>query len=110
MPSYKRCENCRWKQKRAINYYPCSECVLLHDGADYNFFCLPEQLNMFGFAELVRCRSCGKHVRMEFGSRGYKYIRCHCGCSLQAKVSVEEMIKRWNNKPPCRTKMWRVQK
>lgn len=47
---------------------------------------------------------------MEFGSRGYKYIRCKCGNTMQAKVTVEEMIRRWNNRTPARTKMWRTNK
>lgn len=103
-----RCLNCRWQAKRKLDFYPCVECVQLHPEAGYDFFCLPDQLDFFGAAELARCRSCGRRVHIDFGKRGYKYIRCKCGCSLQAKVTIDEMIRRWNNKPPARTKMWRV--
>ena len=30
--------------------------------------------------------------------------------TMQAKVTVEEMICRWNNRAPARTKMWRTNK
>ena len=43
-------------------------------------------------------------MHMSYGKNGYKYVICHCGNHLQAKVTVEEMIKRWNNKPPSKTK------
>lgn len=105
------CINCRWCSKRSIDYYPCSCCVGLHAEAEYYFFCLPDQQDMFGIAELARCRSCGRKVHITKGTgynSSYKYIRCKCGNSLQAKVSTEEMIRRWNNKPPEKTKMWRV--
>lgn len=105
------CINCRWYSKYAIGFYPCSECIGLNAAAEYNFFCLPNQPDMFGVAELARCRSCGRKVHITKGTgykSSYKYIRCKCGNSLQAKVTVEEMIKRWNNKPPSKTKMWRI--
>lgn len=103
------CANCRWCSKKSINYYPCSRCIGAHQNADYNFFCVPEQINMFGVAELVHCRACGRRVHLERAKRGsYRYVRCSCGNSLQAKVTDEEMIARWNNKPPLMTKMWRV--
>lgn len=104
------CNNCRWNFKRYMDYYPCCDCIGLHKSASYNFFCFPDQLNMFGVAELCHCRSCGRRVHMEFGNRGYKYIRCKCGNTMQAKVTVEEMIRRWNNRTPARTKMWRTNK
>ena len=104
------CNNCRWKNKRHPGVYPCCDCIGLNTLASYNFFCFPDQLNMFGVAELCHCRSCGRRVHMEFGSRGYKYIRCKCGNTMQAKVTVEEMIHRWNNRAPARTKMWRSNK
>lgn len=103
------CANCRWVSKRAIDFYPCSKCIGAHPRADYNFFCVPEQIDMFGVAELVHCRSCGRRVHLERAKHGsYRYVRCTCGNSLQAKVTDVEMIKRWNNKPPAMTKMWKV--
>lgn len=104
------CMGCRWLHDRKIDFYPCRECVNAHGDADYNFFCQQEQPNMFGACELAHCRSCGRRVHMTFGPRGYKYVKCRCGNSLQAKVTVEEMIRRWNNKPPSKTIMWRVAK
>ena len=53
------CNNCRWKSKRYLGVYPCCDCIGLHKLASYNFFCFPDQLNMFGVAELCHCRSCG---------------------------------------------------
>ena len=106
----KLCLDCRWLHDRAINFYPCRECIHLDVSAEYDFYCQHEQLNMFGECELAKCRSCGRKVHMTFGPRGYKYVKCRCGNSLQAKVTVEEMIRRWNNKPPSRTIMWRVKK
>lgn len=106
-----RCPNCRWYSKYAIGFYPCSDCIGFDQKAEYDFYCLPEQPDMFGVVELARCRSCGRKVHIEKGcgkNSSYKYIRCKCGNSLQAKVTVEEMIKRWNNKPPKKTKMWRI--
>lgn len=103
-----RCENCRWLTKRIIDFYPCRDCVHLHPDAEYNFFCFPDQMNMFGFVELDKCRSCGRRVHMSYGPGSYKRVECRCGNSLRAKVTVEEMIRRWNNKPPAKTIMWRV--
>lgn len=105
-----KCLNCRWSAKKKINFYPCRDCVHWRADSEYDFFTWPEHLNMFGFAELARCRSCGRKVHMSYGENGYKYVICHCGNHLQAKVSVEEMIRRWNNKPPSKTKMWRINK
>lgn len=107
------CTDCRWHSKYAIGFYPCSECIGLKADAEYNFFCLPEQPDMFGMVELARCRSCGRKVSITKGTgknSSYKYIRCKCGYGLQAKVTVEEMIRRWNNKPPKKSKMWRVKR
>lgn len=60
-----------------------------------------------GAAELCHCRKCGRKVHMEFGKRGYKYIRCLCGNSMQAKVTAEEMICRWNNRVPAKSILWK---
>lgn len=110
MAADRLCQECRWLHDRGINFFPCRECIHLHEDAEYDFYCQPEQIDMFGAAELTVCRSCGRKVHMTFGARGYKYVKCRCGNSLQAKVTVEEMIRRWNNKPPSRTIMWRVKK
>ena len=108
-----KCVNCRFYNKRKLKFYPCNECVGLVSGAKYYFFCAPEQLELFGGAELVPCRNCGRKVHMTFGLPGrpsYKVIHCKCGNHLQAKVTAEEMVRRWNNKPPGRTKLWEVNK
>lgn len=106
----RKCEACRWYNKRKLDFYPCCDCVGLHADAEYNFWCPPEQLNMFGFTELAKCRSCGRKVHISYGPGSYKRVECRCGNKLQAKVTVEEMIQRWNNKPPTKSILWRVKK
>lgn len=106
----KTCVNCRWQKFLTKRMYPCSECIGLKENAEYDFFCLPDGDTLFGAAELCHCRKCGRKVHMEFGKHGYKYIRCLCGNSMQAKVTAEEMICRWNNRVPARSKIWKIKK
>ena len=106
----KSCVNCRWQKFLRRRMCPCSDCIGLKKNAEYNFFCLPDSDALFGEAELCHCRKCGRKVHMEFGRRGYKYIRCLCGNSMQAKVTSEEMIRRWNNRVPDRSVLWKVER
>lgn len=62
---------------------------------------------MIVLPKIKNCRKCGRKVHMEFGKRGYKYIRCLCGNSMQAKVTAEEMIQRWNNRVPTKSILWK---
>lgn len=106
----KTCVNCRWQKFLTKRMYLCSECIGLKENAEYDFFCLPDGDTLFGAAELCHCRKCGRKVHMEFGKRGYKYIRCLCGNSMQAKVTAEEMICRWNNRVPAKSILWKCKK
>nr|DAK02396.1 MAG TPA: desulfoferrodoxin-like protein [Caudoviricetes sp.] len=99
------CKNCRWQ--KYMPKYPCSLCIYLDNTNQFNFFVMVEAINLFGVAELEHCKCCGKKVRLRRDGK-YRIISCSCGNSMCAKCNDEEMIRRWNNRLPDKTKIWKV--